>query len=86
MSADRMRISRGIAPLADIPDREGGDGGPKLVIRGEHPVFAMPVLLRRRDEIGEPVEALKRREFDDAIGSRPRELPPASRFNWGYAG
>jgi hypothetical protein len=35
MSADRMPISRGIAPLADIPDREGGDGGPELVIRGE---------------------------------------------------
>ena len=86
MSADRMRISRGIAPLADIPDGECRDGGPELVIRGEHPVFAMPVLLRRRDEIGEPVEALKRREFDDAIGSRPRELPPASRSNWGYAG
>ena len=46
MSADRMPISRGIAPLADIPDREGGDGGPELVIRGEHPVIAMPVLPR----------------------------------------
>jgi hypothetical protein len=37
MSANRMPVSRGIAPLADIPDREGGDGGPELVIRGEHP-------------------------------------------------
>ena len=52
MSADRMPISRGIPPLADIPDREGGDGGPELVIRGEHPVIAMPVLPRRRQEIG----------------------------------
>jgi hypothetical protein len=51
MSADRMPISRGIAPLADIPDREGGDGGPELVIRGEHPVIAIPVLPRRRHEI-----------------------------------
>jgi len=32
MSADCMRISRGVARLADIPDREGGDGGPELVI------------------------------------------------------
>jgi hypothetical protein len=48
MSADRMPISRGIAPLADIPDREGGDGGPELVIRGEHPVIAMPALPRWR--------------------------------------
>ena len=39
----------------------------------------MPVLPRRRDEIGEPVEELKRREFDDAVGPRPRGLPPAAR-------
>ena len=71
MSADRMPISRGIALLADIPDREGGDGGPELVIRDEHPVIAMPVLPRRRHEIGQPVQEVKRREFDDAIGSRP---------------
>jgi hypothetical protein len=32
----------------------------------------MPVLPRRRDEIGEPVQKLKRREFDDAVGPRPR--------------
>ena len=71
MSADRMPISRGIAPLADIPDREGGDGGPELVIRGEHPVIAMPVLPRRRHEIGQPVQEVKRREFDDAVGIGP---------------
>ena len=38
----------------------------------------MPVLARRRHEIGEPVEELKRRELDDAIGSRPRGLPPTT--------
>ena len=38
----------------------------------------MPVLPRRRHEIGEPVQELKRREFDDAIGSRPRGLPAAA--------
>ena len=59
MSADRMSISRGIAPLADIPDSECRDGGPELVIRGKHPVVAMPVLPRRRDQIREPVEELK---------------------------
>jgi hypothetical protein len=32
----------------------------------------MPVLPRRRDEIGEPVQELKPRELDDAIGPRPR--------------
>jgi RNA polymerase sigma factor (sigma-70 family) len=30
----------------DSPDSECRDGGPKLVIRGEHPVIAMPVLPR----------------------------------------
>ena len=38
----------------------------------------MPVLPRRRNEIGEPVEKLKRREFDDTVGSRPRGLPPTA--------
>jgi len=79
MSADRMPISRGIAPLADIPDREGRDGGPELVIRGEHPVIAMPVLPRRRHEVSEPVEELKWGKLNDAAGARPCGLPPASR-------
>jgi hypothetical protein len=41
-------------------------------------VIPVPVLARRRHEIGEPVEELKRREFDAAIGSRPRGLPPTT--------
>ena len=54
------------------------DGGPELVIRRKDAVIPMPVLARRRHEIGEPVEELKRRELDDAIGSRPRGLPPTT--------
>ena len=81
MSADRMPTSRGITRLADIPDGERGDGGPELVIRGEHPVIAMPVLPRRRHEIGQPVQEVKRREFDDAVGTRACGLPPAPRAN-----
>jgi hypothetical protein len=69
---------RGIPPLADVPDRERRDGPPQLVIRRKHPVVAMPVLPRRRDEIGESIEELKRREFDDASGSRPRRFSPAT--------
>jgi len=61
-------------PLADVPDRERSDGGPELVIRRKDAVMPMPMLPRRRHEIGEPVEKLKRRELDDAIGSRPRGL------------
>ncbi len=34
----------------------------------KHPVIAMPVFPRRRDEIGHTIEELKRREVDDAIG------------------
>ena len=32
----------------------------------------MPVLSRRRDQIGEPVQELKRREFDHAVRAGPR--------------
>jgi hypothetical protein len=38
----------------------------------------MPVLPRRRHEVGEPVEELKRREFDDAVGPRPGGLAAAA--------
>lgn len=37
------------------------------------------MLPRRRDEIGEPVQEGKRREFDDAVGARACGLPPAPR-------
>jgi hypothetical protein len=74
-----MPAGRGVAPLADVPNRERRDGPPELVIRRKHPLVAMPVLPRRRAEIGEPVQELKRREFDDAIGSRPRRLSAAAR-------
>ena len=55
------------------------DGGPELVIRGEHPAIAMPVLPRPGHEIGQPVQEVTRREFDDAVSARPRRLPPAPR-------
>ena len=78
-----MPAGRGLAPLADIPDRQRRDGFSQLVVRREYSWLvsrrqAMPVLPRRRDEIGQPVEELKRREFDDAIGSRPHGLPPTT--------
>ena len=46
---------RGLLPLADVPDRERSDGGPELVIRRRDAVIPMPMLPRRRHEIGEPV-------------------------------
>jgi hypothetical protein len=78
-----MRIARiptgtGIARLADVPYCQRRDGPPGLVIWGEHPVMPVPVLPRWRDEIGEPVEELKRRELDDAIGPRPGGLSAAA--------
>jgi hypothetical protein len=64
----------------------GRDGGPELVIRGEHPVVAMPVLPRRRHEGSEPVEELKWGKLDDAADARPRGLPPAPRADLGTGG
>ena len=73
-----MPAGHGLALLADVADRQRRDGPPELVIRRKHPVVAMPVLPRRRDEIGEPVEELKRREFDQAVRAGPRGLTPAA--------
>ena len=78
-----MPAGSGLAPLADIPDRQRRDGFSQLVVRREYSWLvsrrqAMPVLPRRRDEIGQPVQELKRRELHDAIGSRPRGLPAAA--------
>jgi hypothetical protein len=58
VTAAPMPAASGLAPLADIPDRERRDGPPQLVIRRKHPVITMPVLPRRRHEIGQPVEEL----------------------------
>ena len=55
-----MPAGSGLAALADVADRECRDAFPQLVVRREHPVVAMAVLPRRRDEIGEPVQELKR--------------------------
>jgi hypothetical protein len=65
--------------LPTFPFVMGRDGGPELLIRGEHPVIAMPVLPRRRHEVSEPVEELKWGKLDDAAGARPCGLTPASR-------
>jgi hypothetical protein len=54
-------------------------GPPELVIRCKDAVIPMPVLARRRYEIGEPVEELKRRELDDAVRSRSRGRSRAAR-------
>ena len=78
MRSPGMPVGSGVGPLADIPYRECRDGPSELVIRRKHPVVAMPVLPRRGHEIGEPVEELKRREFDDAIGTGPRGLAAAA--------
>ena len=63
MRSPGMPVGSGVGPLADIPYRECRDGPSELVIRRKHPVVAMPVLPRRRHEVGEPVEELKRREL-----------------------
>jgi hypothetical protein len=57
MTVDPMPAGRGLLPLADVADRERSDGGPELVIGRKDAVIPMPVLARRRHEIGEPVSA-----------------------------
>ena len=69
-----MPAGRGLARLADVADRQRRDGFSQPVVRREYSVIPMPVLPRRRHEVRQPVQELKRREFDDAIGSRPRPL------------
>jgi hypothetical protein len=73
-----MPAGRGLLPLADVADRERSDGRPELVIGRKDAVIPMPMLPRRRDEIGEPVQELKRRELDDAVRSRSRRLAAAT--------
>ena len=73
-----MPAGSGLALLADVADRERRDGFSQFVVRRKHSVIPMPVLPRRRDEIGEAVQKLKRREFDNAIGSGPRGLAAAA--------
>ena len=51
MRVARMPAGSGLALLADVPNGERRDGPPQFVIRRKHPVLAMPVLPRRRDEI-----------------------------------
>ena len=60
--------SRGLPTFPFVMRR---DGRPELVIRGEHPVIATPVLSRGRYEVSEPVYEVIRREFDGAAGARP---------------
>jgi len=73
-----MPAGTGIVRFGNVPDGQCRDGPPQPVVRRKHPVIPMPVLPRRRDEIGEPVEELKRRELHDASGSRPRGLAAAA--------
>ncbi len=56
----RMPAGRSVAPLANVADGECRDGPPQLVVQGKDAVVAMPVVPRRRDEIGEPVDELER--------------------------
>ena len=78
-TAGRMPTGHSLAPLADVPDRQRRHGPPELVVGGKHPVIPVPMLPRRRHEIGEPVEELKRREVDDAVRPRSRRRSRAAR-------
>jgi hypothetical protein len=84
---ERVRDRR-ITLLADVADRQRRDGPPELVIRRKHPVACFtatgpsmaPAALGGRSQsrgLARPPDrhpAGKWREFDDAIGPRPRGL------------
>jgi hypothetical protein len=57
----------GSSLLPDVPDCQCRDDRPQRAVGGEDAVIAMPVFSRLRDEIGEPVQELKRREIEDAV-------------------
>ena len=61
---------RGIPLLADVPDRQSGDGRPQRVVRRKHPMIPVTVLARLGDEIRKPVELAFRRQ------GHPWPLPP----------
>jgi hypothetical protein len=44
--------------LPTFPFRQRCEGFPQPVIRGKHPVVAVPVLARRRHKVGEPVSVI----------------------------
>jgi hypothetical protein len=78
-TAGRMPTGHSLAPLADVPDGQRRNGGPELVIRRKDAFIPMPVLTRRRHEIGQPVQEVTRRELDDAVRPRPRGRSQAAR-------
>jgi hypothetical protein len=78
-----MPAAHRLLALSDVPDRQRRDGPPELVVGCKHPVIPVPVLARRRYEIGEPVEKLKRREVDDAIVYRRPDRGSAGRGDRG---
>ena len=51
-----MSAGHGLALLADVPDGERRDRSAQPVIRRTHSVVTVPVLARRRDQIGEPIQ------------------------------
>jgi len=70
-----MPAGTGLPLLANVADGQRRDGPPELVVGREYSVIPMPVLPRRPDEVGEPVQELKRRQLDDA---GPCGLPPTT--------
>jgi hypothetical protein len=79
MTVAPMPAGHRLLALSDVPDRQRRDAPPELVVGCKHPVIPVPVLPRRRHEIGEPVEKLKRCELDDAAGPWPCGLSRAAR-------
>ena len=74
----RMPAGTGMVRFDNVPDGQCRDGLPELVVRRKYPVIPMPMLPRRRDEVRQTIEELKRRDVHDASGSRSRGLAAAA--------
>ena len=64
----------GAGPSGRVADGQRRDGRAQGMIRRKHPVVAMAMPAWRRDEVGESIEKLPRREIDDAVVPRASGL------------
>jgi hypothetical protein len=58
VTAAPMPAGRGVAPLANVANRQRRDCPPELVVRREYSVIPVPVLPRRRDKVRQTIEEL----------------------------
>jgi hypothetical protein len=64
-----------------FPFRQRCDGFPQPVIRGKHPVAAVPVFSRRRHKVRHTIKELTRRQLDHVVVVRIPAFPQSGRHD-----